>query len=76
MPKQTEDLQDQKERELRRIQAKINKDKKEIAEMKKGIDGNLGGNDLADMENQQRFLKRRVDELEEENASLGKVSKA
>jgi hypothetical protein len=76
VPKQTEDLQDQKERELRRIQAKINKDKKEIAEMKKGIDGNLGGNDLADMENQQRFLKRRVDELEEEHASLEKVSKA
>jgi len=35
--------------------------------MKKSIDGSLGGNDLNDLENEEKWLKKKVAQLEDEN---------
>ena len=66
-PAQAAELTNEKERELRKLHAKINRYKKEIAEMKKNIDGSLGGNDLNDLENEEKWLKKKVAQLEDEN---------
>jgi hypothetical protein len=44
-------MQHEKERELRLVNRKISKLKASNQAMKKGIDGNLNGNEIADMEN-------------------------
>ena len=41
--------------------------------MKRQLDGNLNGNQIADLENEERFLKGKLKELEDENSALKKI---
>ncbi|CAG9315037.1 unnamed protein product [Blepharisma stoltei] len=63
------------EKELQTSLARINKYKKDIANMKKQLDGNLNESKITDLENQSKYLSKRIQELEAENASLMKIEK-
>ena len=41
--------------------------------MKRQLDGNLNGNQIADLENEERYLKSKLKELEDENSALKKI---
>ena len=63
------------EKEIQIAFAKINKYKKDIASMKKQLDGNLNEARITDLENQSRYLSKRIQELETENSALQKIEK-
>jgi len=63
------------ERELEVTFNKINKYKREIASMKKQLDGNLNESKITDLENQSTYLNKRIQELESENKALQKIEK-
>lgn len=61
------------EKELEATLAKIARYKKEIASMKKQLDGNLNDERVTALENQSKYLSGRIRELEAENESLQKI---
>ena len=63
------------EKEIQSAFAKINKYKKDIANMKKQLDGNLNEARITDLENQSRYLTKRIQELETENSALQKIER-
>ena len=63
------------EKEIQAAFAKINKYKKDIAGMKKQLDGNLNEARITDLENQSRYLTKRIQELETENSALQKIER-
>lgn len=63
------------EKEIQAAFAKINKYKKDIASMKKQLDGNLNEARITDLENQSRYLTKRIQELETENSALQKIER-
>ncbi|OMJ76443.1 hypothetical protein SteCoe_24185 [Stentor coeruleus] len=70
-----EEPSNETEKEIQVAFAKINKYKKDIASMKKQLDGNLNEARITDLENQSRFLSKRIQELENENSALQKIER-
>lgn len=63
------------ERELQTALSKIQRYKREIAHMKQQLAGNLNEARITDLENQGRYLSRRIIELESENEVLCRTQK-
>lgn len=55
---------------------KIKKFKIEINRMKNELEGNLNVSKITELENQSKFLSKRIEELESEQKSLKKIEKA
>ena len=70
-----EEPSNETEREMQAAMNKINKYKRDIAAMKKQLDGNLNEARITDLENQSRYLTKRIQELEAENQALQKIEK-
>lgn len=70
-----EDANTETDKEVQAAFAKINKYKKDIANMKKQLDGNLNEARITDLENQSRYLGKRIQELESENSALQKIER-
>lgn len=57
------------------VNSKIEKLKKEIARMKKELEGNLNIEKITEYENTSKFLSKKIEELQSEHASLKKIEK-
>jgi hypothetical protein len=61
------------DKDFKSVHSKIKRYKADIAEMKRQLDGSLHQNHITDLENQSRFLTKRIKELEEQSSSLIKI---
>jgi chromosome segregation ATPase len=57
------------------VNSKIEKLKKEIARMKKELEGNLNIVKITELEDHSKFLSKRIEELQSEHISLKKIEK-
>jgi regulator of replication initiation timing len=64
-----------KEKELNAVMQRVNTLKREIEHLKQALDGNLNEQRIIDLENESKFLTKRIKDLEEEKASLQKIGR-
>jgi hypothetical protein len=63
------------DKQLSSALGQISKYKKDITAMKKQLDGNLNEARITDLENQSKYLSKRIEELEAENDALQKIER-
>lgn len=65
--------QEEADGDFKSVHSKLKRYKAEITEMKRQLDGSLHQNHITDLENESRFLSKRIKELEEQSSSLIKI---